>query len=169
MPSSTLAALRKYGAAAQFPIPSSLPCKEPAKSVNQRPDVNIPLPVPSKIPLGNYCNCQKYTVKPTLIPCAPATSTSSDSSVTYVSAPASYAPAQVVYAPAPACAPAAAPAPAINPLENLQNLLNSLPAPAPAPASAPAPACAPATAPAGNPLANLQSLLSSLPAPCQCS
>ncbi|KAL1497550.1 hypothetical protein ABEB36_008491 [Hypothenemus hampei] len=127
--------------------PAAIPCPEPAPTVNHKPDVSISLPLPSKISLGNHCTCQKYSVKPTLVPCAPAPApvpALAPAPVPIVLAPAP-APAPIYLAPAPApapilLAPAQAPlgaglcgAQGANSFASLQALLSSLPA-APAPA-----------------------------------
>ncbi|KAF7265596.1 hypothetical protein GWI33_021046 [Rhynchophorus ferrugineus] len=53
-----------------YPTPTSIPCpKAPAPQVHNHADVAIPLALPSAIPLGQYCSCQKYSIKPTIVPC----------------------------------------------------------------------------------------------------
>ncbi|KAL1497549.1 hypothetical protein ABEB36_008490 [Hypothenemus hampei] len=141
--------------AAALRAPAILPCPPVATQVQQHPDVNIPLPLPSEIPIGRFCSCQKYGITPSLVPCAPAPEP--------VAAPA---PAPIVVsapAPAPIVVPAPAPCAAAAPLV--------LPAPAPCAAAAPLVLSAPAPvvlpAPAPSPLANpalLNTLLGLLPA-----
>ncbi|ENN70644.1 cuticle protein 16.5-like [Dendroctonus ponderosae] len=169
-----------------FKAPSSYQCHEPAPSVSHKPDVHLPIPVPARIPLGNYCSCQKYSARPTLVPCARGSASSQaaapGTTVTITEADAAPAPASnVVYSVA---APAAcsssvsyvqAQAPSVSYVQAAAPSVSYVQAPASpvsyvqAPAASSsvsyvqAPAAAAAPASSVNTLANLRSLLSSIP------
>ncbi|XP_066262510.1 tetra-peptide repeat homeobox protein 1-like [Euwallacea similis] len=189
LPFAALSALRGYGGASalsgfgsgcgapspspRFVVPSSITYNEPNPTVNQKHDIHIPLPLPSRIPLGNYCTCQKYAVKPTLIPCV-----KNGAPAPFVAPAPAPGPSTIVFGPPQVSAPA--PATCVSAPAGTTTTYVSAPAPspvtyvsAPAPASvtyvsAPVPAAGTASvvnAIGCNPLENLENLLNSLPAP----